>query len=52
MSSDVNLAKGAKGAKALGRIVFEVPKTSNIVRSVRFGMNSGFSEQTGQRSVK
>jgi len=48
MSSDVNLPKGEK---ALGWIVFEVPKDSKIV-SVQFGMNSGFSDQTGQWSVK
>jgi len=48
MSSDVSLPKGEK---ALGWIVFEVPKDSKIV-SVQFGMNSGFSDQTGQWSVK
>lgn len=48
MSSDVSLPKGEK---ALGWIVFEVPKDSKIV-SVQFGMNSGFSNQTGQWSVK
>jgi hypothetical protein len=48
MSSDVSLPKGEK---ALGWIVFEVPKNSKIV-SVQFGMNSGFSDQTGQWSVK
>ena len=48
MSSDVSLPKGEK---ALGWIVFEVPKDSKIV-TVQFGMNSGFSEQTGQWSVK
>jgi hypothetical protein len=48
MSSDVNLPKGEK---ALGWVVFEVPKTSKLV-SVQFGMNSGFAEQTGQWSVK
>lgn len=48
MSSDVSLPKGDK---ALGWIVFEVPKDSKIV-SVQFAMNSGFSDQTGQWSVK
>ncbi|MBE4788419.1 DUF4352 domain-containing protein [Streptomyces sp. NE06-02F] len=48
MSSDVSLPKGEK---ALGWIVFEVPKDSKIV-SVQFAMNSGFSDQTGQWSVK
>jgi hypothetical protein len=48
MSSDVSLPKGEK---ALGWIVFEVPKDSKVV-SVQFGMNSGFSDQTGQWSVK
>jgi hypothetical protein len=48
MSSDVSLPKGEK---ALGWIVFEVPKDSKIV-SVQFAMNSGFSDQTGQWTVK
>lgn len=48
MSSDVNLPKGEK---ALGWIVFEVPKNSKIV-SVQFAMNSGFSDETGQWTVK
>lgn len=48
MSSDVSLPKGEK---ALGWIVFEVPKDSKVV-SVQFGMNSGFSDQTGQWTVK
>jgi hypothetical protein len=48
MSSDVSLPNGEK---ALGWIVFEVPKDSKIV-SVQFGMNSGFSDQTGQWAVK
>ncbi len=48
MSSDVSLPKGEK---ALGWVVFEVPKNSQIV-SVQFAMNSGFSEQTGQWTVK
>jgi hypothetical protein len=48
MSSDVSLPKGEK---ALGWIVFEIPKDSKIV-SVQFAMNSGFSDQTGQWSLK
>ena len=48
MSSDVSLPKGEK---SLGWIVFEVPKDSKVV-SVQFAMNSGFSDQTGQWSVK
>jgi hypothetical protein len=48
MSSDVNLAKGAK---TLGWIVFEVPKDSKLT-TVQFGMNSGMAEQTGQWTVK
>jgi hypothetical protein len=48
MPSDVSLPKGEK---ALGWIVFEVPKDSKIV-SVQFAMNSGFSDQTGQWTVK
>ena len=48
MSSDVSLPKGEK---ALGWIVFEVPKDSKIV-TVQFAMNSGCSDQTGQWSVK
>lgn len=48
MSSDVSLPKGEK---ALGWIVFEVPKNSKVV-SVQFAMNSGFSDQTGQWTVK
>jgi hypothetical protein len=48
MSSDVSLPKGEK---ALGWIVFEVPKDSKVV-SVQFAMNSGFSDQTGQWTVK
>ncbi|MFC8273763.1 DUF4352 domain-containing protein [Streptomyces sp. NPDC057271] len=35
------------GDKALGWEVFEVPKNSKIT-TVQFGMNSGFSDQTGQ----
>ncbi|MEU9670387.1 DUF4352 domain-containing protein [Streptomyces bobili] len=48
MASDLNLPKGEK---ALGWILFEVPKDSKIV-TVQFAMNSGFSDQTGQWSVK
>nr|WP_206326216.1 DUF4352 domain-containing protein [Streptomyces sp. N502] len=48
MSSDVSLPKGEK---ALGWIVFEVPKDSKIV-TVQFAMNSGFSDETGQWAVK
>lgn len=48
MSSDLSLPKGEK---ALGWIVFEVPKDSKIM-SVQFAMNSGFSNQTGQWTVK
>ncbi len=48
MASDVSLPKGEK---ALGWIVFEVPKNSKIV-TVQFAMNSGFSSQTGQWTVK
>lgn len=48
MSSDVSLPKGEK---ALGWIVFEVPENSKITK-VQFAMNSGFSDQTAQWSVK
>ncbi|WP_250402233.1 DUF4352 domain-containing protein [Streptomyces cellostaticus] len=48
MSSEVRLPKGEK---ALGWIVFEVPKNSKLV-SIQFGMNSGFSDETGQWTVK
>jgi predicted small lipoprotein YifL len=48
MASGVKLPKGEK---ALGWIVVEVPKASKIA-SVQFTMNSGFSNQTGQWSVK
>ncbi|MGV9625430.1 DUF4352 domain-containing protein [Streptomyces sp. NPDC003487] len=47
MASDLNLPAGEK---ALGWIVFEVPKTSKIV-TIQYGMNSGFAEQTGQWKV-
>jgi hypothetical protein len=48
MASDLSLPKGEK---ALGWVVFEVPKDSKVV-SVQFAMNSGFSDQTGQWTVK
>ncbi|MCX5522210.1 DUF4352 domain-containing protein [Streptomyces bobili] len=48
MASDLNLPKGEK---ALGWILFEVPKGSKIA-SVQFAMNSGFSDQTGQWTIK
>jgi hypothetical protein len=44
MSSSVKLKPGAK---ALGWVVFEVPKTSKA-DIVQFGMDSGFSDQTGE----
>jgi hypothetical protein len=44
MSSDVKLKPGGK---ALGWIVFEVPKASKV-SVVQFGMDSGFAEQTGE----
>lgn len=44
MSSDVKLRPGAK---ALGWIVFEVPKGSKAA-IVQFTMDSGFAEQTGE----
>ncbi|WP_156727767.1 DUF4352 domain-containing protein [Streptomyces apocyni] len=47
MASQVTLPRGEK---ALGWVVFEVPKGSKIV-SVQFGMNSGFSDESGQWSV-
>lgn len=47
MASDLSLPKGEK---ALGWIVFQVPKGSKIV-SLQFAMNSGFSDHTGQWSV-
>ncbi|MFE0703565.1 DUF4352 domain-containing protein [Streptomyces sp. NPDC058872] len=48
MASAVKLPKGEK---ALGWIVFEVPKTSKIA-SIQFTMNSGFADHTGQWAVK
>ncbi|MFF4803427.1 DUF4352 domain-containing protein [Streptomyces sp. NPDC001351] len=44
MSSDVRLKPGAK---ALGWIVFEVPKASKVT-TVHFAMDSGFADQTGE----
>ena len=44
MASGVTLKPGAK---ALGWLVFEAPKNSKIT-TVQFGMNSGFSDQTGE----
>ncbi|NUP19978.1 MAG: DUF4352 domain-containing protein [Streptomyces sp.] len=44
MSSDVRLKPGAK---ALGWVVFEVPKASKAA-TVTFGMDSGFAEQIGE----
>lgn len=48
MAADVSLPKGEK---ALGWVVFEVPKNAKII-SVQFAMNSGFSDQTGQWTVQ
>ncbi|WP_369173792.1 DUF4352 domain-containing protein [Streptomyces sp. R28] len=44
MSSDVRLKPGAK---ALGWVVFEVPKASKAA-TVTWGMDSGFAEQIGE----
>ncbi|GGY42450.1 DUF4352 domain-containing protein [Streptomyces djakartensis] len=44
MSSDVRLKPGAK---ALGWVVFEVPKASKAA-TVSFAMESGFAEQVGE----
>ncbi|MFB7442397.1 DUF4352 domain-containing protein [Streptomyces mirabilis] len=44
MASEVKLKPGAK---ALGWIVFEVPKASKV-SVVQFGMDSGFAQQTGE----
>ncbi|MFR9798232.1 DUF4352 domain-containing protein [Streptomyces sp. MS06] len=44
MSSDVKLKPGAK---ALGWVVFEVPKASKVA-TVQFTMDSGFAEQTAE----
>lgn len=44
MPSDVKLSPGDK---ALGYVVFEVPKKSKIV-SVQFAMDSGFADETGR----
>ncbi|WP_411104497.1 DUF4352 domain-containing protein [Streptomyces sp. cmx-4-9] len=43
--------KIAPGGKALGYIVFEVPKDSKITL-LHFGLNSGFAEQTGQWTIQ
>lgn len=43
--------KIAPGGKALGYIVFEVPKDSKI-SLLHFGLNSGFASQTGQWTIK
>lgn len=48
MTSDLKLPRGEK---ALGWIVFEVPKDSKVV-SVQFTMNSGFADETGQWNIK
>ncbi|MFK0182318.1 DUF4352 domain-containing protein [Streptomyces xanthochromogenes] len=39
------------GDKALGWIVFEVPKDSKIT-TIQFAMNSGFADQTAQWAIK
>ncbi|MEU6861800.1 DUF4352 domain-containing protein [Streptomyces sp. NPDC046876] len=54
ISQGPEMASGLKlpaGEKALGWIVFEVPKDSKIV-TLQFAMNSGFADQTGQWAVK
>ncbi|MFI8360726.1 DUF4352 domain-containing protein [Streptomyces sp. NPDC085612] len=43
--------KIAPGGKALGYIVFEVPKDSKIAL-LHFGLNSGFANQTGQWTIQ
>lgn len=43
--------KIAPGDKALGWIVFEVPKDSKVT-TVQFAMNSGFADQTAQWAIK
>ncbi|MFE3578727.1 DUF4352 domain-containing protein [Streptomyces vinaceus] len=40
----------APGGKALGYVVFEVPKESKI-NQLQFGLNSGFASQTGQWTI-
>jgi len=40
-----------RGEKALGWIVFEVPKDSKVA-SVQFTMNSGFADETGQWNIR
>ncbi|MEE1802264.1 DUF4352 domain-containing protein [Streptomyces sp. NPDC101062] len=47
MTSD---AKVPPGEKALGWIVFEVPKGSKVA-TIQFAMNSGMADQTGQWKV-
>jgi hypothetical protein len=47
MTADLKLPVGDK---ALGWIVFEVPKDSKL-KSVQFAMNSGFADQTGQWTI-
>lgn len=47
MTSD---AQVPPGEKALGYIVFEVPKASKIV-TVQFTMNSGYADQTAQWKI-
>lgn len=48
MTADLKLPVGEK---ALGWIVFEIPKDSKAA-SVQFTMNSGFAQQTGQWTIK
>ncbi|MGW7439230.1 DUF4352 domain-containing protein [Streptomyces sp. NPDC054849] len=43
--------KIAPGGKALGYIVFEVPKDSKVAL-LHFGLNSGFASQTGQWTIQ
>lgn len=43
--------KIAPGGKALGYIVFEVPKDSKVTL-LHFGLNSGFASQTGQWTIQ
>ncbi|MFB7647145.1 DUF4352 domain-containing protein [Streptomyces sp. NPDC056084] len=42
--------KVAPGDKALGWVVFEVPKDSKI-STIQFAMNSGFADQTAQWAI-
>lgn len=48
MTSDLKLPKGDK---ALGWILFEVPKGSTM-KTVQFTMESGFASETGQWNIK